>query len=267
MGKKKSADCPMMPGWLVTYGDLMSLLLTFFILLQSFSSIQESEFKKAIGSIMIALGINPISDTMIITPMLGKKGVGRAGAQGEADAETEELLDELQQEIEGMLKDSTIVENKEIGKNIKMEATKQGVHITISDSIIFGSGSAALKPDFQKVLIIIGKVVAPKMNTFDMVVEGHSDNIPISTAQYPSNWELSSSRALSVLKYMLEQNKLLPSKLTAVGYGEYRPISDNKTTEGRSKNRRVEIYLNKTPPKVEIYKGDQQNITNTPEVK
>ena len=259
MGKKnKGGDCPMMPGWLVTYGDLMSLLLTFFILLQSFSSIQESEFKKAIGSILIALGLNPIAETMVVTPMLGKKGVGRAGAQGDSDAESEELLDELQQEINAMLKDSIVQENKEISESIKMEVTKQGVHITISDSIIFTSGSAALKPQFQKVLDVIGKVVAPKMSSFEMVVEGHTDNVPIATAQYPSNWELSTGRALAVLKYMLNKNKLSPEKITAVGYGEYRPTGDNRTAAGRSKNRRVEMYLNKIPPKVTVYTGDKQ---------
>lgn len=262
MGRKKSGDgdCPMIPGWLVTYGDLMSLLLVFFILLQSFSTIQDSDFKKAIGSILIALGLQPLGETMIVTPMVGKNGIGKASATSDSESENEEMMEDIQQEINAMLKDSL---NKDLAESIKMQVTKKGLQISISDSVIFSSGSAALQEKFKIVLTAIGKVVAPRMDKYEMVVEGHTDNQPINTAQFPSNWELSVNRALAVLKFMLNKSKLPPDKVTAVGYGEYRPVNDNLTPLNRSKNRRVEIYLNSIPPKVAVYKGDNKNSTDS----
>lgn len=247
----------MVPGWLVTYGDLMSLLLTFFILLQSFSSIQESAFKKAIGSILIALGIQPLGDTMIITPMLGKKGLGKTAAEGDEALESEELIDEIQQEINAMLKDSLNQNSEDISESVTMEITKKGIMISINDSISFQSGSADLNEEFKKILTAIGKVVAPKMNKYEMIVEGHTDNIPIATAKYPSNWELSTGRAIAALRFMLNKENLPQNRVTAVGYGEFRPKTKNDTPANRSKNRRVEIYLNRIPSQPQVYNGDK----------
>jgi len=258
MGKKnKGGDCPMVPGWLVTYGDLMSLLLTFFILLQSFSSVQESDFKKAIGSIMIALGTQPLGETMIVTPMLGKKGLGKTAAEGNQALESEEIIDDIQQELKAEVNDSLDQSAEDISKSVNMGITKKGVLITINDSISFKTGSTELSDRFKKVLTAIGKVVAPKMDHYEMIVEGHTDNVPIASAKYPSNWELSTSRAIAALRFMLNSENLPQNRVTAVGYGEFRPKASNNNQAGRLKNRRVEIYLNNVPPQYQIYGGDK----------
>jgi len=239
MGKDKCPECPAIAGWVTTFGDLMSLLLTFFILLLSFSSVQESEFNKAKGSILGALGL--------LAPQAGTSYIPAPSMQpgfGEAESEYESILDDIEDELSSAMEEEQQLSGVDSLQDVlELEITDKGVHIVINDSIFFSPGSDMLKENFQAVLKAIGKVIAQKSDKYNVEIEGHTDNSPIRTARFPSNWELSSSRALNVVKYFIAEFGIPPKIFSASGYGEYRAVADNRTAAGRSKNRRVEIFI------------------------
>lgn len=226
MAKKKQEECPPpgAPAWMVTYGDMMTLLLTFFVLILSFSSIEKIKFKAAISSVQEGLGIWPES-AGIMPQIVLYDNVERA-------EETEEVIDEI----------AEMMRQNEIAEDVEVYNTPEGIRLVISDPLLFRSGSAELSGSFQQLLGGIAETIRDKRFS-DIRVEGHTDNVPIQTSQYPSNWELSTARALSVVKYFAFEQGFEPAQLSAVGYGEYRPRAGNETAEGRGKNRRVEIYL------------------------
>ena len=133
---------------------------------------------------------------------------------------------------------------KEIGENkILLERTSRGLVITMTNDILFDSGKAKLKSDAKGALKKIASVLNETVPDRDIGVEGHTDSVPIKHSGWKSNWELSAARATSVLHYLLEQCGVKPSRLSAIGYGEFRPIDTNDTKAGRAKNRRVEIII------------------------
>ena len=213
------------PSWMVTYGDMMSLLLTFFVLLVSFSTIQEAKFYEAIQSLQGALGVlksPPTAREMkkLVVPELVRR-------------EREEILYEFRQ-LEQSLLDAGL------DAQVDLRLTGDGIQFKIDDSFLFASGSADLRressPVLEKLAVFLGKF--PQ----DVEISGHTDSVPIRTVRFPSNWELSSSRAIAVARFFQERD-LDPQRIRAVGYGEYRPLATNETAAGRASNRRVEIFL------------------------
>ncbi len=214
---------------MVTYGDMMTLLLTFFVLIVSFSSTEVVKFRAAMDSVREGMGIWPENNSAIPNVYL-------RNLQDQA-TESEEVVEE----IEEMQKDNSALEF------IEVYNTPQGVRLILSDSLLFNSGSAELTEVFQNLLERIGAVVARR--SFNLVrVEGHTDNVPINTPRFPSNWELSASRAVQVVKFLADNSDIPPQDLSGVGYGQYRPRSDNDTATGRARNRRVEIFLEFADP-------------------
>lgn len=144
--------------------------------------------------------------------------------------------------------------SKEIDENqIRLELAERGLVITFVSEILFDSGKTKIRPEAYDALNKVSKVIKEKVSDRDIGVEGHTDNVPIKHSGWKSNWELSTSRATSVLHYLIDEGKLSPNKLAAIGYGEYRPVASNDTSEGRQKNRRVEIViLPKEIPKVKF---------------
>lgn len=225
----KKCKCPPqeagVPGWVVTYGDMMSLLLTFFILLLSFSSIQESKFKQAMESLQTALGVFKNSESVIefettVVPQ-------------EVGGDRSEMLYEFR-ELEQYLLEQNLDDQVEVAM------TESGIQIKIEDEFLFPSGTADLNAGSGSVLGKIAGFLDGKSN--EIRVSGHTDSIPIRTARFPSNWELSASRAIAVARE-LQRTGLDPGRMSATGYGEFRPIADNGTAAGRSRNRRVEIFM------------------------
>ena len=142
------------------------------------------------------------------------------------------LIDELKKEIEE--------------GNIEITTLQEELTVNVLDQVLFDSGSAKIKPDGLEILKRVGKILK-KVKDKTIIVEGHTDNVPISPSlkkKYPTNWELSTSRATTVVRYLQEEVGIDPSMLKAVGLSEYRPVADNDTEEGRSRNRRIEIILN-----------------------
>ena len=224
---KQQQECPPpgAPGWVVTYGDMMSLLLTFFVLIVSFSSTEQVKFKAAIASIQQGLGIWPSSAGILPTLVLYQ-------TQTEQAAQAEEIVEEVAQ----YLQEANIVDQVEIYN------TPAGIRLIISDPVLFQIGRANIRPQFRSLLVKIAEIIK-KRRFSEVRVEGHTDNVPIRTDQFPSNWELSAARALNVVKVLAFDGGLDPAKLSAVGYGQYRPRAPNDTPENRAKNRRVEIWI------------------------
>ncbi|NQS98111.1 MAG: OmpA family protein [candidate division Zixibacteria bacterium] len=216
------------PGWMVTYGDMMTLLLTFFILIVSFSSIQKIDFDKAMGSLRAALGLMPHKGGIKRTMHYISKSKGEAGME-----EMLEQVIELKKEIAKV----------ELQKEIKVTLTDKGAHIVISDPLLFDLGSDKLKGGVIPALDVVANLIKKSSNT-EIIVEGHTDNWPINNERFPSNWELSAARALAVVKYFAFRRGIDPARFAGTGYGEYRPIKPNDTPEHRAMNRRVEIYVN-----------------------
>ena len=128
-------------------------------------------------------------------------------------------------------------------KQVLLERTNRGLIITMANDILFDSGKAKLKSDAHSMLSKIARVLNENVSNRDVGVEGHTDNVPIKHSGWKSNWELSTARATSVLHYLIDDCGVQPQRLSAIGYGEYKPVDTNETKIGKAKNRRVEIII------------------------
>ena len=217
-------------GWITTFSDLMSLLLTFFILLYSMSSVSLEKFQEASQSIQSALngGASVIEGSTV------------EDIETEIETETiEEIIDpeliEMYNEVVAFL------ETNEMTAQASVEYDKDGIYVNIQESILFGSGSAIIADSGKNTLNNLGELIQKFEN--DVVIEGYTDNVPMYNADFSSNWELSTGRALSVLRYLSEERSVIPTRLSAKGYGEYHPSVPNDSEENRAKNRRVNIVI------------------------
>ena len=213
-------------GWVMTYADMMSLLLTFFVLIVSFSSLQQSKFKQAAQSLQEAFGILQHQESVIEfdNPVYPDRI---------NDSEKADVFYEMQ-ELEQVILESGL------DREVEIQLQDNGVMFRIQAPFLFGSGLAVLRDEPRNVLEELS--VLFKKFPYLIRIEGHTDSIPINSARYPSNWELSSARAVTVARYF-QGLGLPPERIAATGYGEYHPIGDNSKAQGREKNRRVEIFL------------------------
>jgi len=228
-GSKKGA-----PAWMNTYGDMVTLLLTFFVLLYSFSSVDAEKWQ----NLVVSLGG-------------GDKGV----LQNNAPVETSNVNQEEYEALKSKLADfqslyesikGYIAEN-DLETKITLTKTDNEIQIRFVDNVLFDSGSADLKNDAIEILSKITLALKTYSTSIEMIrIEGHTDNVAINTAKFPTNWELSTARAVGVLRNLIEKEQLDANVVSAVGYGEYHSIADNSTPEGRAKNRRVDFVIART---------------------
>ncbi len=218
------------PKWMVTFGDMMSLLLTFFVLLLSFANMDMQKYKDVLGSMEQAFG----SQKKIY--QLGKEGgedkpIPMESSESQAEVEKERLVNLLKTMVreEGIDSDNSIFITKD----------KNGVRMEIAGSVVFAPGQTALLPEAQRFFRKLIPII--KATIYRIVVEGHTDNTPVRSTVFPSNWELSSARAGSVVRFFIERGKLKPKRFSAVGLAETRPIVENDTPVNRARNRRVSI--------------------------
>jgi len=213
-------------GWIMTYADMMSLLLTFFILIVSFSSLQQSKFQQAAQSLKEAFGILQHQESLIEfrNPVY-------------PDIRNESIDDEVYYEMREI--EQVILENG-LDQDVQVQVQEDGVLFRIQAPFLFASGQADLKDESRQILQEL--TVLFRKFPYRIRIEGHTDSLPINSARYPSNWELSAARAVTVARYFQGLN-LPPERIAATGFGEYHPIADNGTAKGREKNRRVEIFL------------------------
>lgn len=216
--------------WLLTYGDLMTQLVCFFVMLMSFSIISSIKFREVVVSLQDALkGTGALSAWR--SPMDELPRIARARIDAERLEELKAAVDEY-------------IEENEMTDSLETEIREAGLVITLKQMespVFFDTADARIKEESHPILNMIGKLIKGLPN--DIRVEGHTDSRPINTPQFPSNWELSITRATNVLRYMQTTIEIAPKRLSAAGYGPYHPIVSNDTMSGMSRNRRVEIII------------------------
>jgi|LGVF01.1.fsa_nt_gb chemotaxis protein MotB len=234
--EKKCGECKAgAPDWMVTYGDLVTLLMCFFVLLFAFSSIDAQKFEAVMQSFQGSAGVLSGGTTLSESAMVFN---GMPENDVSEDTVDEQVLVKLKEEIDKELEDA------EIEIKITSQIIESGLLIRFPDNALFDSGEASLKEDAKKALTIIGDLLLDeKFVSRVMRIEGHTDNVPMHSIEFPSNWELSTSRATNVIRYFLQEVGIKPDRLSASGYGEYYPIASNEIEEGRKKNRRVDIVV------------------------
>ncbi|MGM0553461.1 MAG: flagellar motor protein MotD [Pseudomonadota bacterium] len=252
--------------WAIPYGDLVTLLLAFFVVMYAMSSVDDGKYRVLSNSLVDAFRSpvhtdpiqvgdptmareRPLEDLRALVPIEIQPGIVEEGARpmdmalgGMIEDSVEEqgmerILDEIAEmaeEIESAM--APLIEDGDL--RVSREA--YWLEIEITSRLLFPSGSATLNPEAVGLLEDVAEILGSRVSRIH--VEGHTDNVPIQTPVYPSNWELSSGRAAAVVS-VFEQNGVDPGSLVALGYGEHRPIADNATPEGRAENRRVAIVV------------------------
>jgi len=224
------------PVWLTTFNDLVTLLMVFFVLLFAMGSVDTKMLQEFQYALQSGLGIMGEGSKVSIAVKNFQRNSNEAQlliqAEGEAEPEDEKVpIDTIDEALKAL--------TEEPGINVRY--SNQGVHITFENFLLFDFGKADINPGglafLNKMATLIQKIPYP------VRVEGHTDNVPIHTARFPSNWELSIARAVSVVKYFAAAGKINPQRLSAIGYSETRPLVPNNSSANRSKNRRVEIVL------------------------
>lgn len=245
------------PAWMTTYSDLMSLLLTFFILLFSMSVVSEERFKEVAESLRMAL-VGSSSDAILDNngDTVGDMDLDEYGDMNEyEDVDPEEIPVEetpveeppvdpnyIPEEVADLYDTvNMFLEEEGLNADVTLSRDQEGVYIDIQEAILFDSGSATLKSNGSETLGQLAKLFELFDN--EIIIEGYTDDVPMNNRQFPSNWELSTGRALSVLRYLSESYTISPTRLSARGYGEYRPIAPNDSDENRALNRRVNIVI------------------------
>ena len=211
--------------WLLTYADMITLMLALFIILFAMSTISRVKVQEFARSLSAGFN-NPWS---VNQPPSG-------GANGEQSFESSSSIPAIQKELEKYVKENRLEQQ------VRVHAEARGLVVSLlSDKSYYDSGSAQMRPQTLRILDQIAPYL--KRNGNQIAVEGFTDNVPISTAQYPTNWELSAARAVGIARYLVEHDGIPGSRVSAAGYGEYRPRNHNNTSAERQANRRVDIVL------------------------
>jgi len=214
------------PKWMVTFGDMMTLLLTFFVLLLSFSVMDQQRFIRMAGTMKDAFGIQK-QQVDIETNPLGVDIISKEFQTVPLDVQVK-ISDSIAEEFNAGL--------------VEVEHGPEGMTLRVKDAIAFESGKAVILPRFKSFLDKLGKAVAEL--DVHIIVSGHTDNVPMKKeAAFRSNWELSAARAVAVVEYWIEKYKIPHERLAAKAAADGQPIADNNTEEGRARNRRVEFLV------------------------
>ena len=238
--------------WLVSYADFITLLFAVFVALYAMSQTDKRKMDQLVSSLRESFGyvktgassekMNVVESTdlrsipsirqQVLTP--GMRNTGTASKRGYSHASLKDFR-EIKASIEGNLQKSG-AQNK-----VSVDVTKRGLVVTLKEAGFFDSGDATVKKESLQLLAMVAGSLANYTNP--VRIEGNTDNVPIRSDKYRSNWELSTARATNIIHYLIENYTFRPEKISAVGYGEFRPVSDNGNETGRTKNRRVDIVL------------------------
>jgi chemotaxis protein MotB len=256
MRKKKKEEHGNHERWLVSYADFITLLFAFFVVLYSSAQVD----KRRVGQLALAIQVAfqqmgifqasnsrpaltnsepmPFSNVQIVENAERNDAMGRLvnSPQGElTNAPAREVMTNLQNQLESAL-------SPELKKRtITVTSTREGIVVSLKEAGFFDSGSATIRPDALPTIAHFINVI--RSYPVHIRIEGHTDNVPIHTARFDSNWELSTARATEMIKLFIAQYGIAPNRLSASGYGEYYPVATNDTPEGRAQNRRVDLVL------------------------
>lgn len=262
MARKKQEDAPKgSPAWMSTFSDLMNLLLCFFVLLFSMSTVDAEKFQQVMASIQSSFSILPSGGSALDDGVLISSGVSQLselsqfytsmGMNTDGDTDTNDKNTEVHEQIEAeKLKESEAMaeyieqqlDNYNLTDNVELITTSSYVSLNMNGGILFDSGKDELRPEVLEILDRISLILLD-YDGYVIEVVGHTDNVPIHSARFPDNTMLSMCRAYSVYKYFVDVCGVDPVYMKSSGRGENVPIADNSTAEGRAQNRRVEIKI------------------------
>lgn len=241
--------------WLVPYADILTLLLALFIVLYAMSSVDAQKFKSMSDAFQTVFQTQSSSGGagVLEHPAL-QPTTGEESKLAEKDFEYDSAADKQQdryalqaekeqeqlEELQGQLNE--YIAQNGLSDQLNTKLNHSELKLTIHDSALFASGSAKLKEDSKQLAYTIGDMIK-EYKGYQIVITGHTDNVPIKNSNFESNWDLSSARALSFMKIVLKQSGLDPKQFQAVGMGEYHPVASNKTEKGKAANRRVEVSI------------------------
>jgi len=245
--KKHAEEHENLERWLVSYADFITLLFAFFVVMYAISSVNEGKYRVLSDSLVSAFRSTSVVDggaVMVVPARSPSDSVKQVVVR--EDPKQAEARQQQRDKMRNVAKDifKVLAPLVQQGK-VRVLETSRGVTIEINDSILFSPGQAQLEQASMRAMRAVGEVLAP--TDFPITIEGHTDNIPIRTAQFPSNWELSAVRATTVLRLFVDAG-VPPDHLTAIGYGDTRPVEGNDAPEGRARNRRVSILIDSMQP-------------------
>jgi chemotaxis protein MotB len=218
--------------WLLTYADMITLLLALFIVMYAMSEVSVKKMDELSKSLSTAFHTGGGSTDPL--PPASKELLSGAGALLPEEKRLMDMQEKIEQEV--MAKHGA-----EAAANVTTSLTQRGLVVSLSNSAFFGAGEAELRPEAVGVLQTVAGFL--KSSGRQIMVEGHTDNTPIHTVRYPSNWELSTARATTVVRWLIERYSFQPRRLSAAGYGEYYPLVRNNTAANQAKNRRVDLVI------------------------
>lgn len=243
--KKKPEEHENLERWLVSYADFMTLLFATFVVLYALSQLNVNEFKKVEESLRKAFSVQSLLDGGSGVMSQGESIVDANAANSVIDSLMMEFIsqkyeqesyEQIKKQIDDMNKGGTL-------SNVSAIIDERGLVIIISDKdVLFKSGSAELTDEAKKILEKVGKLIVERFAMHIIKVEGHTDKVPV-TGRYPSNWELSSARASSIVRYLIDRFKIMPNLMAAIGYADTRPAAKGTDASSLAKNRRVEIVV------------------------
>lgn len=234
--------------WLITYADLITLLMVFFVVMFAMSRADVAKFAKLQASLQRAFNVEVLRGE-VPTALNGENGTLSPTSAIQDSLTTQSvvapdtrLIATMEQLRQALLQVPLPEQSR---GSVQVGTARDGVAISLAGNALFDSGKAELKPEGLALLDALAERVRELPN--QIRIEGHTDNTPIATPLYPSNWELSSARATTVARYLAERGGISPGRLIAAGYGEHRPVASNETREGRARNRRVDVIVVSTP--------------------
>lgn len=242
--------------WLIPYADILTLLLALFIVLFASSQVDQKKFEQMATSFNSAFqgGDKSIFDNTQSPPQITQGQPRPQGPDSDSkgfDSMTirpdRTYIEETLQLIEVKKQLDNYIQNNGLAGDLETSLSEDGLLVRIKDTALFESGHADLLPESRRFAGELAKMLAPM--TQRLFVSGHTDNVPINTYEFPSNWDLSTKRALNFMKFLLMQEPTQKAeRFSITGFGEYQPIAGNDTAEGRAKNRRVEILIMRNHP-------------------
>jgi len=226
--------------WVISYADFVTMLLALFIVMYAMTTKDVGEISKTLKQVFSAQEVM-VEKKDGQTYEKQKYNYPETTEEIQLMFPTKSVVEEMPPADEGDVLYKKLKEKFETSTSLSVVKEKRGTIIRINDTMLFDEGSAIIKSGARSTLMKI----ATELNDLEnpVLIEGHTDSIPIKNQQYPSNWELSTARATNIIKYLTEKKLISPRRLSAVGYGEYVPIATNDTKDGRAKNRRVDIIV------------------------
>jgi chemotaxis protein MotB len=235
--------------WLLTYADLITLLMVFFVVMYALSNADKQRFQALATALRQVFGKPVASVTgiggqvapgvgVVPPPSSGDSRAGRSRAVVDAEANARRTrMRNLKDDLESLVK------SQGMQGSVQLQLNASGSKLTmgLSDSLLFDAGSAELTAAAQGLVGQIGQILA--VRSYDVNIQGHTDNVPIHNARYSSNFQLSTDRAVNVISYLIQNTGIPPNRFSASGYGEFHPLGSNDTPEGRAQNRRVEFVI------------------------